>query len=142
MDLVKGGGRGGKKRARIDTVIGEKCDDRYYSAEEYKALSRENRKYLREVRDKRVAAGGARNTPRRSKGGDAGGGKRMKAADKAISVLSTAVDALQMREAINTSNIAPVSTTLAVIPPVVAALPVTNTNNSALSRIAIRQTRE
>ena len=66
----------------------------------------------------------------------------MKAADMAISVLSTAVDALQMREAVNTSIIAPVSTTLAVIPPVVAAVAVNNTNNTALSRIATRQTRE
>ena len=66
----------------------------------------------------------------------------MKAADKAISVLSTAVDALQMNATLNTSTIAPVSTTLAVIPPVVPILAVTNTNNSALSRIATRQSRE
>ena len=67
----------------------------------------------------------------------------MKAADKTISVLSTAVDALQMRESLNTSTIAPVSTTLTVVPPHVAATPPAfNTNNSALSRIATRQSRE
>ena len=142
-EVPGGGGSGkggkGKKRPWENITVGKKCDDRYYSAEEYRALSREERFYLRALRDKRVASGGRRNNPRRAKGG---GGKRMKAADKAISVLSTAVDALQMGAAINTSTIAPVATTLAVIPPVVAAVAVNNTNNTALSRIATRQTRE
>ena len=63
-----GSGKGKKTRPWDDITVGKKCDDRYYSKEEYSALSREERFYLRALRDKRVAEGGKRNTPRRSGG--------------------------------------------------------------------------
>ena len=122
-----GGGR--RKRGRDDEDERE-CEDRYYISEEYSKLSKANKNWLRLTRNKRVKMGGYR-------------GNTAVGTDRAIAVLSNAVDELQMQDASQRMTVAEVGTnpnitTLAVAPPVVNA--VTNTNNSALTRIATRQT--
>lgn len=84
---------------------------------------------MRKLRDDRVSSGKDRNV----------GTKKSKITE-AISVLSTAVDQLQVANS-KTVRIAEVATTtptttLTVLPP---AVELTNTNNSALSRISTRQ---
>ena len=117
-----GGKRGGGKRKRgrgNDSEDGS-CEDRYYTSEEYSKLSKANRSWLRTIRNKRVKKGEGKENPSSK-------------TERAIAVLSTAVDALQVN---NVAEVAtnPTITTLAVVPPAV-----TNTNNSALTRIATRQ---
>ena len=126
----RGRGRGGGKRKREQNSNTDgKCEDRYYSSDEYSNLSKANRAYLRKLRDDRVSSGKDRNV----------GTKKSKITE-AISVLSTAVDQLQVANS-KTVRIAEVATTtptttLTVLPP---AVELTNTNNSALSRISTRQ---
>ena len=126
----KGGGKSKRKRGSDDDDC-EKvpCEDRYYSSEEYKKLSPGKRKWLKETRDKRVASGGSRNK----------NNKRLKATDKAIAVLSSAVDALQVKAQQKTARIAEVATTAAGGDDGDST---SNSTNSALTRIETRQTKK
>ena len=118
-----GGNRGGgkkRKRGRGNGSEDGSCEDRYYNSEEYSKLSKANRVWLRTIRDKRIKKGNWKENPRHK-------------TERAIAVLSTAVDALQVNTVAEVAT-NPNITTLAVVPPAV-----TNTNNSALTRIATRQ---
>ena len=105
------------------------CADRYYSKEEYKKLSQGNRKYLKEVRDVRVGNGGTKDN-------NVDANKRLKSSEAALSILTTAVDNLEVKDAAanSTSTVAQVTFT-----PSSGTAPPTNSTNSALSRIATRQ---
>jgi len=85
---TRGGPKGGGHAAPI------KCEDRFYSRDDYKALLPGNRVYLRQIRDKRKG-----NTV-----GDGGSNKRMKATpghafERSLAVLASAVDTLQVTAA-------------------------------------------
>ena len=93
-------------------------------------LSKANKNWLRLTRNKQVTMGGDR-------------GNTVVGTDRAITVLSNAVDDLQMQDVSKRMTIAEVVTnlnitTLAVVPPVMNT--VTNTNNSTLTSITTRQT--
>ena len=83
-------------------------------------MSKSNRVFPRTVRNKRIKKGHGKENPSHK-------------TERAIAVLSTAVDALQVNTVAEVAT-NPTITTLAVVPPAV-----TNTNNSALTRIATRQ---
>ena len=85
---TRGGPKGGGHAAPI------KCEDRFYSRDDYKALLPGNGVYLRQIRDKRKG-----NTV-----GDGGSNKRMKATpghtfERSLAVLASAVDTLQVTAA-------------------------------------------
>ena len=93
-------------------------------------MSKANKNWLGLTRNKRVNIGGDRENT-------------TVGMDSTIAVLSNEVDELQMQGTSKRTTIAEVGTNpnvtnLAVVPPVVNT--VTNTNNSALTRIATRQT--
>ena len=113
------GGRGGGGNNIPVPIV---CDDRFYSREEYRALSPGNRVYLRHIRDKRKKEGSEDENPN----------KRMRASEgtefsRSLSVLASAVDKLEMASA-----------PVAAIAPTAAPV-VNNSTNSALQRIETRQ---
>ena len=119
----RGGARGGNKHA-----ASVKCEDRFYSREEYRRLLPGNRTYLRQIRDKRKG-----NTV-----GQEGSNKRMKAVDgqkfeRSLAVLASAVDSLQVTAATQHNVTPPAST------PAPAPAAASNSTNSALQRIQTRQ---
>ena len=61
---TKGGSKGKRKRGRggSGATQGE-CEDRYYNSEEYSKLSKANRAWLREIRNKRVKKGQGKANP-------------------------------------------------------------------------------
>ena len=90
-----GRGRGkqkGKRKHNELNVQSVPCADRYYSKDEYKKLSQGNKKWLKEVRDIRVGSGGTKD-----KNVDAN--KRLKSSEAALSILTTAVDNLEVSNA-------------------------------------------
>ena len=100
-----------------------RCDDRFYSKDEYKKLLPGNRVYLRQIRDKRKGSTTEQGT------------KRMKAANgtefsRSLSVLASAVDHLQVKAG---------ETVVAATEPTPVAVVETNATNSALQRIETRQ---
>jgi hypothetical protein len=125
----KGKGKGRSKRTRDDAledVASVPCDDRYYTKEEYKGLSVGNKKWLMEKRDNRVASGGGKDNRSNAN-------KRLRTSEAALSILTTAVDALQVKGAeAQDAIIAHVETNAG------SELP-TNSTNSALTRTATRQ---
>ena len=84
-------------------------------------MSKANRVWLRRMRDKRVKRVQSKENPSRK-------------TDRAIAVLSTAVNALQFNTNVAEVTTNPNITTLAVLSPAVS-----NTNNSVLARIPTRQ---
>ena len=84
---------------------------------------------MKEVRDIRVGSGGTKD-----KNVDAN--KRLKSSEDALSILITAFDNLEVRDAAanGTSSVAQVTLT-----PGTGTVPPNNSTNSALSRIATRQ---
>ncbi len=120
----RGGARGGNKHAAP-----VKCEDKFYTREEYSKLLPGNRVYLRQIRDKR-------------KGSTVGGGpsKRMKAQEgqnfeRSLAVLASAVDTLQVSTATQHNVIPPTADPV----PATAAPTTSNSTNSALQRIETRQ---
>ena len=118
--MVQGGGN--KHAAPV------KCEDRFYSREEYRKLLPGNQTYLRQIRDKRKG-----NTV-----GQEGSNKRMKAVDgqkfeRSLAVLASAVDSLQVTAATQHNVTPPAST------PAPAPAAASNSTNSALQRIQTRQ---
>ena len=67
--------------------------------------------------------------------------KRHKTSEVALSILTTAVDNLEVKDAVanNTSTVAQVGTANVTFQPGTGTAPPTNSTNSALSRIATRQ---
>ena len=125
----KGRGKLKKRKHNQMEIKSIPCADRYYSKEEYKKLSQGNRKYLKEVRDVRVGNGGTKDN-------NVDANKRLKSSEAALSILTTAVDNLEVKDAAanSTSTVAQVTFT-----PGSGTAPPTNSTNSALSRIATRQ---
>ena len=108
----KGGGRG--RRGHHP----EKCEDRFYSREDYKKLTPGNHIYLRGLRDKRIESKSKRM---RATPEDEAGFSR------SLSVLASAVDHLQVQAA------------GVVVGAAAQDAATSNTNNPALQRIATRQ---
>ena len=127
------GGEGGKKRKHNETnVQSVACADRYYTNEEYKKLSPGNKRWLKETRDVRVGTGG-------DKDNKVDANKRLKTNELALSILTTAVDKLEVKDAGNSnSSIAQVDTAKVTFTPG-TGLDNSNSTNSALTRIATRQ---
>ena len=125
------GGRGGRCRGRFKRKLEQqpnldgKCEDRYYSSEEYASLNKANKSYLRKLRDDRVKSRREMHV-----------GTKKSKTDRAISVISTAVDQLPVSSATvsiteDTSILS--STALTVLP---SGMGLSNPNNSALSRVS------
>ena len=125
------GGRGGRCRGRFKRKLEQqpnldgKCEDRYYSSEEYASLNKANKSYLRKLRDDRVKSRREMHV-----------GTKKSKTDRAISVISTAVDQLQFSSATvsitEDTSILP-STALTVL---LSGMGLSNPNNSALSRVS------
>ena len=130
LRLKEGGIRGRRGGARFQKHAAPvKCEDKFYTREEYSKLLPGNRVYLRQIRDKR-------------KGSTVGGGpsKRMKAQEgqnfeRSLAVLASAVDTLQVTAATQHNVIPPT----AAPAPTIAATTTSNSTNSVLQRIQTRQ---
>ena len=128
----KGNGKGKRKRGEgeVESVA---CEDRYYTKDEYKRLSQGNKRFLKEMRDKRVRSGGSKNL-------HADAAKRLKTSENVLSILTTAVDALEVKEAeASNQSIAQMDTNKVTLDPGTGTDISSNSTNSALSRIATRQ---
>ena len=115
------GGRGTKKTKRgrdqdDHDVQPSKCEDKFYSREEYNGLSKGNKKYLRDLRDKRIGLKTSKAF------------KKKKTMERSIAVLASAVDDLQVK-AKDTEEVSATAATQVA----------SNTTNSALQRVATRQ---
>ena len=111
------GARTKRKRAPDDhDVQPSPCEDKFYSREEYNGLSKGNKKYLRDLRHKRVGLKTSKAF------------KKKKTMERSIAVLASAVDDLQVKAKDKEEVSATAATEVA-----------SNTTNTALQRVATRQ---